>query len=233
MTSLALHLAPTRPAPVFLPPISVFGARCAAPGDVLGALTEDAPTETDSRSSRFAPDAEQLRRIGNGDRLALGQAYDDHHEAVRACARRLVGDASAAEDLVHDAFVALPRAARRFRGQCSVRTLIISVALNHSRHYLRAAKRRRKAAERLTAEPLPAVRDPECEVSRYELARALVHALDSLPTDQRVAFVLCEVEERDSSEVAALVGAPAATVRTRVYHARRKLRRVLRTTRLS
>ena len=48
-----------------------------------------------------------------------------------------------------------------------------------------------------------------------------------LPIEQRVAFVLCEVEERTSREVAEIVGAPEATVRTRLFHAKRKLREEL------
>ena len=49
-----------------------------------------------------------------------------------------------------------------------------------------------------------------------------VHAIE-----QRVAFVLCEVEERTSTEAARIVGAPEATLRTRLFHAKRKLRQAL------
>jgi RNA polymerase sigma-70 factor (ECF subfamily) len=51
----------------------------------------------------------------------------------------------------------------------------------------------------------------------------LERALDALPIDQRVVVVLCEVEGRTSGEVARIVGAPETTVRTRLFHARRKL----------
>ena len=56
---------------------------------------------------------------------------------------------------------------------------------------------------------------------------SLTRALDDLPLDQRVAFVLCEVEERTSREVAEIVGVPEATVRTRLFHAKKKLRVLL------
>jgi RNA polymerase sigma-70 factor, ECF subfamily len=65
---------------------------------------------------------------------------------------------------------------------------------------------------------------PEEAAHREHLARALNEALDALPLDQRVAFVLCEVEGRTSGEAAELVDAPEATVRTRLFHAKRKLR---------
>jgi RNA polymerase sigma-70 factor (ECF subfamily) len=203
----------------------------AAPQEVeeSGPAPTAGATEIDLRPGWAGADAERLRRIGAGDWVALGQAYDARSRAVRACARRVVGDPTAAEDLVHDAFVTLPAAARRFRAQCSIRTFIISVALNQSRHHVRSAMRRRKATERLATEPHPRSSDPERNTLRQELARALTRALDRLPHDQRVAFVLCEVEQRDSKEVAVLVGARSATVRTRLHHARRKLRCALGT----
>jgi RNA polymerase sigma-70 factor (ECF subfamily) len=48
--------------------------------------------------------------------------------------------------------------------------------------------------------------------------------MDELSFDHRSAFVLCEVEERSSREVAEILGVPEGTVRTRLFHARQKLR---------
>jgi RNA polymerase sigma-70 factor (ECF subfamily) len=92
---------------------------------------------------------------------------------------------------------------------------------------VRAAARRRSAFEKLGHEPEVRVGDPEHDVRRRELARLLTRALDELPIDQRVAFVLCEVEERTSREVAEIVGVPEATVRTRLFHAKKRLRVLL------
>lgn len=80
---------------------------------------------------------------------------------------------------------------------------------------------------RFAAEPPPASACPEQQAQRAQLAHVLSRALDELPLDQRVAFVLCEVEERTSTEAAAVLGVPEGTVRTRVFHARRKLRALL------
>ena len=62
---------------------------------------------------------------------------------------------------------------------------------------------------------------------REQAASALTRALDELSHDHRVAFVLCEVEERTSAEVSTIVGAPEGTVRTRLFHAKKKLRESL------
>jgi RNA polymerase sigma-70 factor (ECF subfamily) len=168
-----------------------------------------------------------VARLRAGDVAALVEAYDAHHAHVRAFAQRMVGDASAAEDLVQETFLALPRAVGRFRGDSSLRTLILSVAVNHARHHVRAASRRRAALAHLAREPGPACPSPVEAVARAQLAAALVRALDNLPIEQRVAVVLCEVEERTAGEVARIVGVPEATVRTRLFHARRKLAEAL------
>jgi RNA polymerase sigma-70 factor (ECF subfamily) len=181
----------------------------------------------------FAPDLSSdedrlLQRLRAGESQAVGEAYDLHQAAVYAFARRLVGDAAAAQDLVHEVFVALPRAIGRFRGDASMRTFLLSIAINHARHHLRAAMRRRLAMVRFSRELDPdSPPGPEQHVSRVDLARELSRALDSLPLDQRIAFVLCEFEERTSKEAALIVGAPEATVRTRLFHAKKKLREQL------
>jgi RNA polymerase sigma-70 factor (ECF subfamily) len=169
-------------------------------------------------------EAALVERLQRGDAAAVGEAYDRHHAAVRRFARRLVGDDASAEDLVHEVFVTLPRAIRHFCGESSLGTFLVSIAVNHARHHLRAAARRRAIMERFTREPPAETPDPEQHASRASLARALRRALDTLPLDQRVVVVLCEVEERTASEASEITGAPEATVRTRLFHARRKLR---------
>ena len=173
------------------------------------------------------PGSDLLDRLRAGEPRAIGTAYDQHHHAVRAFARRLLGDAMVAEDLVHDVFVCLPKAAAGFRGDASLRTFLISIAVNRARHFVRAAARQRAAVERMAREPRGQSEDPEQQLGRRQLADALSRALSALPLEQRVAFVLCEVEQRSSTEVASIVDVPEGTVRTRLFHARRKLREAL------
>lgn len=168
---------------------------------------------------------EGLRR-GNPD--AVAEAYDEHHEAIRAFATRLVGDEAAAEDLVHEVFVALPDVIRGFRGDSGLRTFLIGIAVNHARHHVRTAARRRKLLERASHDSIPPSNpSPERILETRVLLATIDRALDQLPLEQRVAFVLCDVEERTSVEVAEIVGAPEATVRTRLRQARLKLREVI------
>ncbi len=172
--------------------------------------------------------SEDLRyRLAHGDLAAVAEAYDAFHVAVRALAQRLIGDPGSVEDLVQEVFVSLPDAMRRYRGDASLKTFLLSIAVNLSRHYVRSSVRRRSALGRLGSLPTTSPTDPEQLAWRQELAQILLSAMDRLPYEQRVAFVLSDVENRPSPEVATIVNAPEATVRTRLFHARRKLRETL------
>jgi len=169
-----------------------------------------------------------VERLQRGDVAALEMVYRQHHQAVRAFARRLLGNDELAEDLVHDVFLGAPAAFGRFRGESGVRTFLVGLAVNKAKHYVRAAVRRRRTIDAFGREPPPGGEAvPDRDHERRELAGELQRALDRLPVDERIAVVLCEVEERTSREVALLVGAPEATVRTRVFRAKRKLREML------
>ncbi len=181
---------------------------------MVSAVAMSAPSLTDSLADRLA----------RGEHDAVVEAYRTHHAAVRAFAQRLVGDAMIAEDLVHEAFVALPASMKRFRGDCSLKSWIVAIAVRHAQKHVRAAQRRRAAESRLAGEPSEAAPRPDADAERAELARLLTAALDRLPLDQRVAFVLCEVEERTSAEVAAMLDEKDGTIRARVMHAKKKLR---------
>lgn len=184
-------------------------------------------------SGTLANDAQDLlHRLRAGDPVAITHVYHAHSGTIRAFAKRLLGDADAAEELVHDVFVALPSAIRSFRQDAQMRTFLLSIAGNLSKNHIRSAIRKRRAlaslAETSSAQSKPSP-DPERAVANSQLAMALVRALDELPTEQRLAFVLCEVEERSAAEVAEIVGAKEATVRTRLFHAKQKMRELLAT----
>jgi RNA polymerase sigma-70 factor (ECF subfamily) len=163
-----------------------------------------------------------------GERAAIDEVYRAHYDALRAFAHRFIGDPATAEDIVHDVFVALPGAIRRFRGDSSLRTFLFAIALRRGYKHMRSASRRRAAFGRLADEPeRPPAPAPDNALGRKQLAAVLYDALDHLPRDQRAAFVLCEIEQMTAVDAAVIVDAPEATVRTRLYHARRKLRELL------
>ncbi|MCB9594531.1 MAG: RNA polymerase sigma factor [Sandaracinaceae bacterium] len=167
-------------------------------------------------------------RLRANERSAVAEVYDRHHEVLRRFARRLLGNDAAAEDLVHDVFLHLPKAIRRFEGRSSLRTFLVSVAANRCRHHVRAAIRYRRATERYAEHRAPTRPvQPDERHAQREMAERLARALDELPVDQRVAFVLSVIEGRTNAEVALITDVPEVTVRTRVLRARQKLKALL------
>jgi len=189
-------------------------------------LSMPARTEVQELSSD-APDV--CARAARGERDAIVRLYRDHHAHVRAFAQRLIGDGALAEDLVHEVFLELPRALARFRGECSLRSYLVSIAARRAHRLIRSAARRRAMETRLAREPAGSPSRPDTQAENLELARLLTRALDELPVDQRVAFVLCEVEERTSTEVGTMLGEKDATIRARVFLAKKKLREAMAT----
>jgi RNA polymerase sigma-70 factor, ECF subfamily len=169
----------------------------------------------------------ELRR---GKLDALARCYDLWHQRVRVLARRLLWDDAAAEDVVQETFAALPAAIAHYRAEAALEAFVLAIAVKRSRHHQRAAWRRRRAVEGLGARGRAdgaRAGDPERDAYRRQLGERLALALDRLPHAQRVAFVLCEVEDLTSADAASIAEVPEATVRTRLFHARRKLRDLL------
>lgn len=182
----------------------------------------------DPARTREHPDEALLERAVARDPAAVGELYDRYHRSVRLLALRLLGDEMLAEDVVHDVFIALPGALARFEHRAALKTFVLSMTVNLARKKIRSSVRRRAAMQRLASEPLPdGGGDPERIHRRKRLAEALQRALSALPEPQREVFVLCVVEERDSAEVAEILDVPRGTVRTRLMHAKIKLRAML------
>lgn len=173
------------------------------------------------------PLSELVARAARGEASALSLLYTQQHTSLRNFARRLLGDPHAAEDLVHDVFVSLPRALSRYRGECTLTTFLRAMAIRQASSHLRAAVRRRAAMHRLAEETERQANFPVDQLRQRELARLLTLALDKLSVAHRSAFVLCEVEGMSTDEAAAVLQVPAATVRTRLFYARQKLTELL------
>jgi len=170
-----------------------------------------------------APD-EFVARLRRGEVAAVAAAYDEHQAALCSFAKRLLGDDHAAEDLVQDVFVVLPDLAHRLLPGALLRSFLLGIAANRARHYVRARTRRHRFADRLEREPCEPTPDPETLSERRRLAERLARALEALPLDQRTTFVLKEIEGYAAKEVADILAIPEATVRTRLFHARKRLR---------
>jgi RNA polymerase sigma-70 factor (ECF subfamily) len=169
-------------------------------------------------------DATTLARIRAGDRAAFGELIERHQQAVFRVVRNLLPRAAECEDVAQDVFLsAFARLASFDPSRASFRTWLLTIARNGC---LNALKRRRPLLTDFSGpESHPAdLRHPEEGLERAELFRRLDEALESLPFEQRTAFVLAELEGLSLEEVGRVENVPVGTVKSRLGRAREKLR---------
>jgi len=170
-----------------------------------------------------------LRRVADGDATALGQAFDRYHRDVYRFLSRLRGLRDL-DDLVQNAFMALPAAAAGFHGEGSPRGFVLGVALQHARRERRRWFRRfslwQSHVDDLDLPPSPA--DPEQHSIDRQAVDKLRRAVAALPDAQRETFLLIEAEGLSGEDAARALDVPLNTVWTRLHHARNTLRDTLR-----
>ena len=162
-------------------------------------------------------DLQLARAAASGDPEARERFVRAHASAALRLLRTIARNREDAEDLTGAAMLRALNAMDRYDGRVPLRVWTLAIALNEGRRY-----RRRKPWLALTGEV--AVRS---HAEGTEDAAVLAEALGRLPLDQREAFVLCTVEGLEAEEAAVVLGVPAGTVKSRVFHARRRLRLAL------
>jgi len=173
------------------------------------------------------PDDVLIGRIANGDRLAMQVLYARHHVRVYRFVLRLVRNEATAEDLISEVFLDVWRQAGKFEGRSQVSTWLLSIA----RFKALSALRKRGEAE-LDDEVAEAIvdtaDDPQAALEKKDTAAILRNALTALSAEHREIVDLVYYHEKSVEEVAEIVGIPEATVKTRMFYARKKLSEVLK-----
>ena len=184
---------------------------------------------------------ELIARSRRGDLAAFNVLVDHYQRALYNLCLRMLASSEAAEDATQEAFIAAYRAIDRFRGGASApgrsagfRAWLFRIGVNACYDELR----RRRARPALSLDeprgesgrvreienPGPAL-DEIAETA--ELGRAIQEALSALPSDQRLAIVLCDVQGLDYAEIAQVMGVSLGTVKSRINRARLRLRAFL------
>jgi len=182
-------------------------------------------------------DEELAARAAAGDASAFETLVGRHEARVYRLAYRLTGSDADARDVLQDAFLAAYRGLASFRGAARFSTWLYRITTNAALMHRRA--RRRRPTESLEeylprfdarGQHAPEVAELEAAsrvddlLDEKRLAAEARAALERLPDLYREVFVLRDLEELDTSEVASLLSIDAATVRQRVHRARLMLR---------
>lgn len=189
-------------------------------------------TSDDHRTPPLGPedDRQLLARVAEGDRRAFEQLYRRYYRRLLAYLLRLLGGrVDEAEEALDDAFWVVWNRAGDFRGGSRVSSWIFGIGY---RKALKRLEMRSRSERELPPEALPSRQggspeSPAAHTDRQELAQALAVALSSLPGEQREVVELTYFRSLSYREISALTGAPVGTVKTRMFHARRRLRKLL------
>lgn len=158
-----------------------------------------------------------------GDAKALGLLAERWHRKLTGHAWRLIGDPEEARDVAQNCWVEIQGGIHRLRDERAFPAWAYRVVSRRCASSIGAAVRRRQIAEEVRNAPSPTAEEPGVRLDHARLRTAMA----DLPPDQRSAIALYYLEDMSVAEVAVALSIPAGTVKTRLMHARRKLRATL------
>ncbi len=174
-------------------------------------------------------DRELIERVSAGDHAAFEALVRRHGPAVRRFARALTDDSSA-DDVLQEAMLDAFRGASTYRGECSVRSWLFTLA-RHRAFHLRASSSKREVPDADLLElGLEAGfgANPERLAERVERLDTVTVAMSRLAPEEREVLVLRDVEGLSGEEAAAVLGLELTAMKSRLHRARLRLMSALR-----
>jgi RNA polymerase sigma-70 factor (ECF subfamily) len=174
-----------------------------------------------------ASDEVLIGRIADGDRLAMQVLFARHHVRVYRFILRLVRNEATAEDLVSEVFLDVWRQAGKFEGRSAASTWMLSIARFKALSALRR-KSEQELDDAMAETIVDDADDPQASLQKKDTGDVLRQAISTLSAEHREIIDLVYYHEKSVEEVAQIVGIPAATVKTRMFYARKKLGELLK-----
>jgi RNA polymerase sigma-70 factor (ECF subfamily) len=163
-----------------------------------------------------------IKRIADRDQLAMRTLFARYRVALYRWLLRLVSDTATAEDLLSEVFLDVWRHAAVFEGRSSVSTWLLAIARNKAI----SARRRRPEVElndELTSTLADPADDPELMLEKKDREEVLRRSVAQLSQGHAEIIDLVYYHGKSVNEVAEVMGLNAATVKTRMFYARKKL----------
>ena len=164
-----------------------------------------------------------VAKVAAGDREALRELYLTYHRRLSRFLMRVTRRHDLIEEIVNDTFWVVWRKASEFRGDSQLSTWIMGIAYRRALQTLRGSGRRLFEALTVEDEVLPA-RD---ELAAAETADWLATAMQQLSTEQQLTLELAYGQGHSCEEIAQIMDCLVNTVKSRMFHARAKLRTIL------
>jgi RNA polymerase sigma-70 factor (ECF subfamily) len=160
--------------------------------------------------------------------ISFEDVTDELSDPLRRYLVRLVGERSAADDLLQETLLKIARALPQFEGRSSVKTWAFSIATRVATdHFRRPANRAHMVALDETESLPTSDRNVEDGLVIEEMSDCVRQVIDSLPTDYKTALVLHDLQGLSANEVAEIAECSVATAKIRIHRARRRLKQAL------
>jgi RNA polymerase sigma-70 factor (ECF subfamily) len=178
-----------------------------------------------SGDESVSSDAALMARIAAGDRSAFETLYRTYHPRLTRFLTHMTHRPTLVEEVLNDTLMVVWRRPESFNGGSRLSTWIFAIAY---RQALNAMRRQDQPVEDGDAEARPDLgADPEQRLGERQVKAILADALGALSADHRAVVDLTYFHELGDKEIARIMDCPVDTVKTRMFHARRHLKRVL------
>ena len=187
----------------------------------IGECADDRTGPPVPHASVDALDARLVRQAADGDRRAFELLYRSYFHRLARFLHRLTRNVQLIEEIVNDTMLVVWNKAGTWDGSCKVSTWVFAIA------WRKARKRLHGLDEAVDADPdlseADAGTQPEHRYAQVRRRQALDRALHALPLEQRTVVQLTYFHDMAYGDIADIMGCPVNTVKTRMFHARRRL----------
>jgi RNA polymerase sigma-70 factor (ECF subfamily) len=188
-------------------------------------------------------DSQLIHQIQAGNSDAFEALFDRYRPIIQAHIIRIVRDSAATEDLVQEVFLRVWTRAEQWQGSGSVKGWLYRIGTNLSLNHLRSVKRRPQQPLEIPIDDgdedsrVPgwmvdaSALTPETQLEIVEQQKLLGQLINELPPDKQDVFRMVYDDEMDLHSVANALEIPEGTVKSRLYHSRKKIARQLKNSR--
>jgi RNA polymerase sigma-70 factor (ECF subfamily) len=174
-----------------------------------------------------------IEELKAGNENAFRQLVENYQQLVFRTCLGIVHDEMDADDLAQEVFIETFRSIANFRSGSKISTWLYRIAVNKSLNYIRANKRK-KFFQSISFFSAPDVADEEInpdqplELLQQEQRKKIMEsAIDSLPENQRTAFVLHKIEDLSYKEISEIMGTSLSSVESLLFRAKQNLQKKL------
>ncbi len=182
-------------------------------------------------------EAELINGLRDGNETAFRKLVDNYRQMVVGTCFGILHNIDDAEDVAQEVFIEVFRSVKKFRGDSKLTTWLYRIAVNRSLNFIRDNKRYRRSrpVDDLAGEGKDIsqrfisaeTENPEYSLENRQRAVILHNAVDALPKNQRIVFVLSKYEDLSNREIAEVMNLSVSSVESLMYRAKKNLQKKL------